>query len=77
MEDQREITSKQAKIVYEKYNFKGEIIGTSSKTGENVEKVFEMLGREILNNSLRKCTNCGKLYPLELKFCQFCGNRTE
>jgi len=77
LEEQRQITRDQAKKIYEKYDFKGEILGTSSKTGENVEKVFETLGRQILNNSLRKCTNCGKLYPLELKFCQFCGNRTE
>ncbi|MGV9172732.1 MAG: DUF7575 domain-containing protein [Promethearchaeia archaeon] len=36
-----------------------------------------MLGSEILNNSLRTCPNCGKLYPIELKFCQYCGQKTE
>lgn len=76
LKDQREVKKDDAKKLFEKYKFKGDIIGTSSKTGENVEKVFEMLGREILNNSLKKCSNCGRLYPLELKFCQYCGQRT-
>jgi len=76
LEDQREINKEDAEKIHYKYNFKGDIIGTSSKTGENVEKVFEMLGREILKSSLKKCSNCGRLYPLELKFCQHCGNRT-
>ena len=70
------IGKNQAKEFYDKYDFQGEITETSSKTGENVEKVFEMLGREILKNSLKKCPSCGKYYPLELKFCQYCGNRT-
>ncbi|MGB5911166.1 MAG: GTP-binding protein [Promethearchaeota archaeon] len=77
LEDQREVNIEEAEKIHYKYNFKGEIIGTSSKSGENVEKVFKMLGREILENSLNKCSNCGRLYPLELKFCQYCGNRTQ
>ena len=77
LEDQREVNINEAEEIHYKYNFKGEIIGTSSKSGENVEKVFEMLGREILENSLKKCPNCGRFYPLELKFCQYCGNRTQ
>ncbi|MFW9770784.1 MAG: GTP-binding protein [Candidatus Heimdallarchaeota archaeon] len=76
LEDQREVNIEDAEKIHFKYNFKGDIIGTSSKTGENVETVFEMLGREILKSSLKKCSNCGRFYPLELKFCQYCGNRT-
>ena len=48
----------------------------SSKTGENVENIFQTLGKDILKNSLRKCPNCGNHYPLELKFCQYCGTKT-
>ena len=77
LEAQREVKIDEAEKIHYKYNFKGEIIGTSSKSGENVEKVFEILGREILENSLKKCPNCGRFYPLELKFCQYCGNRTQ
>lgn len=72
----RKIKEEEAQEIFEKYNFQGEIISTSSKTGENVEKAFQMLGREILKNSLQKCTNCGKMYPIELKFCQYCGSKT-
>ncbi|MFX1571211.1 MAG: GTP-binding protein [Promethearchaeota archaeon] len=71
----RKIQRKEALEIFKKFKFQGEIIGTSAKTGENVEKAFEMLGREILKNSLKKCPNCGKLYPLELKFCQYCGSK--
>ena len=72
----RKIKEEETQEIFEKYNFQGEIISTSSKTGENVEKAFQMLGREILKNSLQKCTNCGKMYPIELKFCQYCGSKT-
>lgn len=77
LEKQREIQIEDAQKVFDKYNFQGKIIGTSAKTGQNVEKVFETLGREILTNSLKKCSNCGEFYPLELKFCQYCGQRTK
>lgn len=72
----RNVKKEEAQQIFEKYNFQGELISTSAKTGENVEKVFEMLGREILKKSLQKCTNCGELYPIELKFCQYCGSKT-
>ena len=72
----RKIKEEEVQEIFEKYNFQGEIISTSAKTGENVEKAFQMLGREILKNSLQKCTNCGKMYPIELKFCQYCGSKT-
>lgn len=74
---QRIIKREEALKLFEKYKFQGEILSTSAKTGENVEKAFEMLGREILKNSLKKCPNCGKHYPLELKFCQYCGSKTK
>ena len=73
----RKVRREDAIEIFEKFKFQGEMLGTSSKTGENVEKAFEMLGREILKNSLKKCPNCGKHYPLELKFCQYCGSKTD
>jgi small GTP-binding protein len=72
----RSVKKEDAQEIFDKFNFQGELISTSSKTGENVEKAFEMLGREILKNSLKKCPNCGKFFPLELKFCQYCGSKT-
>ncbi|MFX0046873.1 MAG: Rab family GTPase [Candidatus Hermodarchaeota archaeon] len=76
LESQREVNHKDAKVFFDKYKFQGELYGVSSKTGENVENVFETLGREIIKKSLKKCTSCGKFYPLELKYCQFCGQKT-
>ena len=73
----RKVRKEEALEIFDKFGFQGELISTSAKTGENVEKAFEMLGREILMNSLRKCPNCGKMYPLELKFCQYCGRKTK
>ena len=76
LEKQREVHRDDAEELLEKYKFQGDIYGVSSKTGENVENVFEILGREIIKNSLKKCTSCGKYYPLELKYCQYCGQKT-
>ncbi len=73
---ERKVKREDALKVFEKFKFQGDLISTSSKTGDNVEKAFEMLGREIIKNSLRKCTKCGELYPLEMKFCQYCGTKT-
>ncbi len=77
LEEEREVSMEEAQRIYEKYNFQGDIISTSSKTGKNIEMVFETLGRQILKNSLKKCPSCDKLYPKELKFCQFCGSKTQ
>jgi len=77
LEDQRKIKREDAETFFNKYDFKGKIISTSAKTGKNVEDAFIMLGREILKNSLKKCPNCERFYPLELKFCQYCGHKTQ
>lgn len=71
----RKVAKEEAMQFVEKYDFQGDIIATSAKTGENVEEAFITLGREILKNSLQKCTNCEKMYPIELKFCQYCGSK--
>jgi len=75
LEEQREVSRDDAMELFKQYKCQGEIIGTSAKTGENVEQAFQMLGEEILKNSLIKCSNCGKHYPVELKFCQYCGTK--
>jgi GTPase SAR1 family protein len=71
----RKVKKQDAIKLFQKFKFQGELVSTSSKTGENVEKAFEMLGREIIKNSLRRCANCGELYPLEMKICQYCGTK--
>ncbi len=76
LEAQRVITREDGEELFKQQRFQGKILGTSAKTGENVEEVFQMLGREILDKSLQKCPNCNKHYPIELKFCQYCGHKT-
>ncbi|MEJ2250213.1 MAG: GTP-binding protein [Candidatus Lokiarchaeota archaeon] len=77
LEDQRIVPREKGLEVFKKHKFKGELLSTSAKTGKNVEEAFQMLGREILENSLKKCINCGNFYPAEQKFCQFCGKKNE
>ncbi len=68
----RQVPKRLAEDTMSKYHMIG-FFETSSKTGENVEAVFQSLGSEILKRSLRSCPFCGHLVPKELYFCQFCG----
>ncbi|MBN1216511.1 MAG: GTP-binding protein [Candidatus Lokiarchaeota archaeon] len=77
LDDLREVSKEEGEEFFKKANFQGELIRTSAKTGENVEYAFEMLSKEILKNSLNNCPNCGNLYPVEQKFCQYCGRKTQ
>jgi small GTP-binding protein len=77
LEDQREVMREEGNYIFNKYDFKGELLPTSAKTGKNVEEAFEMVGRQIVKNSLTKCPNCGNYYAIEQKFCQFCGKKTK
>jgi len=77
LEELRVIDRKEGEEFFKTHKFEGELLGTSPKTGKNVEKAFEMLSRAILKNSLKNCPNCGNLYPVEQKFCQYCGNKTQ
>lgn len=75
LKDRREVKKEEGENIMSKFDFQGELLSTSAKTGKNVEEAFQMLGREIMEKSLRKCENCGNFYPAEQQFCQFCGNR--
>ena len=48
---------------------------TSSKTGQNVEELFQALGTSIIEKSLQMCPYCEKMVPRELIFCQYCGKK--
>ncbi|TXT62536.1 MAG: Small GTP-binding domain protein [Promethearchaeota archaeon] len=77
LEDQRVISREAGMNFFKEYHFNGNLLPTSAKTGENVEKAFEMVGTEIVKNSLTKCPNCGNFYPIEQKICQYCGKKTQ
>jgi small GTP-binding protein len=75
LEENREVSSEEALKFHKKFNFKGDITETSSKSGINIEETFIKLGKEILQCSLIKCKHCGEFFPQELIYCQFCGNK--
>ncbi len=77
LEEKREVSKEEAMKFHKKFNFKGDVIETSSKSGNNVEETFIKLGKEILQHSLIKCKHCGEFFPQELIYCQFCGNKKD
>ncbi|MFW9900068.1 MAG: Rab family GTPase [Candidatus Thorarchaeota archaeon] len=77
LEKQREITKADAFKISAKFNCYGDPIITSSKTGENVEKVFQNLVEAIIEKKLHECKNCGEFFSKKLKYCNFCGVESE
>ena len=73
LKDQRDITKEEAEKICADYINSGEIIETSSKTGENVEETFLNVAGEIINREFQKCRGCGGFYPKKLKICSNCG----
>ena len=73
--DQREITKEIAQKACNTYNWCGEIIETSAKTGENVEEAFRKIARELVNKKFQKCNACGDYFSKKLKFCSNCGEK--
>ncbi len=73
LKENREISKAEAIKINEKFNCYGEPIGTSSKTGENVEKAFLILVYAIIERELQECSQCGEVFSKKLKICNFCG----
>jgi len=77
LKEQCQISKTEALKMSEKFNCYGEPIGTSSKTGENVEKAFLNIINGIITQKLQKCNSCGVFFDKKLKFCNFCGEKAE
>ena len=73
LKDKLEISKAEAKKESQKFNFKGDIVETSAKTGENVEKAFLNVARLIILTFLQTCKNCGMFFAKKLKICNHCG----
>ena len=73
---QRQISEEDAKKFRETHTIQ-EYLECSSKSGQNVDKIFETITRAILASSLKNCPHCHELIPKELIFCQFCGRKLE
>jgi len=77
LKENREISKAEAIKISETLNCYGEPLGTSSKTGENIEKVFLYTVNAIVEQELHECTHCAKLFSIKLKICNFCGANIE
>jgi small GTP-binding protein len=77
LKENREISKAEAIKISEKFNCHGDPIGTSSKTGENVEKAFLDIVNAIMGQELQECTQCGELFSKKLKICNYCGENIE
>ncbi|MHA2037415.1 MAG: Rab family GTPase [Promethearchaeota archaeon] len=73
LKENREISKADAVKISKKFKCQKEPIGTSSKTGENVEKAFLEVVNAIIGRDLQECSNCGELFSKKLKICNFCG----
>ncbi|MHA1730123.1 MAG: GTP-binding protein [Promethearchaeota archaeon] len=76
LEDDRVISVKQA-LEFKKENNLDQFMETSAKTGNGVEKVFQMMAEFIIKKALIKCPFCGELIQKmdPLIFCSFCGKK--
>jgi small GTP-binding protein len=73
----REVSKNDAKNFCKKYEWCKGFISTSAKTGENVEKAFLQVAKEIVENTLQICRSCGEIFNRKLKHCQHCGAKVE
>ena len=73
----RQISTQEAQDLCNRYKFCEEPLGTSSKTGENVEKAFRKAAEKIINVRLQRCSNCGEIFAKKLKICNYCGADAE
>ena len=77
LKDKREIENEEITNYFAKYSWCKEIIETSSKTGENVEKAFLSVGKELIEKNLQKCRVCGEYFSKKLNYCQHCREKIE
>jgi len=76
LDDQRQIHLEDARKLLSLAQTNVEIIETSSKTGENVEKAFENAVRAIVQKRIQKCEHCSEYFDIRLKFCNYCGEQS-
>ncbi|MHA1719711.1 MAG: GTP-binding protein [Promethearchaeota archaeon] len=72
--DQKQVNEEEGKN-FQSSNKIDHFLECSSKTGQNVEKIFSVLTESILKSSLKKCPHCGETIAKELFFCTYCGKK--
>ncbi len=74
LSDQRVVSEEEGKN-FQSSNKIDHFIECSSKSGQNVGKIFDLLTESILKSSLKKCPHCGETIAKELFFCTYCGRK--
>ena len=77
LKEQRQVSMADAFEMSKKLKCYGEPIGTSSKTGENIETAFLNVSKAIMERELQECSQCGDFFSKRLKICNFCGHSKE
>jgi len=77
LKTQREISKAEAIKFSENFNCYGDPIGTSSKTGENVELAFLNIINAIVEKEMQLCNKCDEYFSIKLKICNYCGCKAE
>ena len=77
LKSKREISKSDALEFNYKFNCYDKPIGTSSKTGENVEKAFLNVVNAIVEKEMQLCQKCGEYFSIRLKICNYCGSKVE
>ncbi|MHA1684004.1 MAG: Rab family GTPase [Promethearchaeota archaeon] len=73
LEAQREVSVEEARAFHEKYNFSGDYMETSSKSGDHVQEAFELAVKETLTRKFNFCEECKNWISKDLKICRYCG----
>jgi small GTP-binding protein len=77
LKDKREVTKEEGTNFSAKFTWFGDIIKTSSKTGENVEEAFLTLASEMMKSNFHLCKSCGDIFDIKLRYCVHCGEKIE
>ena len=77
LKDKREVSKEEGMKYSNKFTWYGDVIKTSSKTGENVEEAFNTVAKAMMRQNFHLCKTCGDIFDIKLKYCVHCGEKAE
>ena len=77
LKEKREVTKEEGMKFSKKFSWYGDVIKTSSKTGENVEETFIAVATAMMKRNYNLCKACGDIFDIKLKYCVHCGEKVE
>jgi small GTP-binding protein len=75
LEDQREVSTKQAQR-YKRKRKMDFFIETSAKEGIGIQEAFDEIAKLLVTRALKTCPHCGQRYSKNLIICTNCGKPT-